>query len=156
MSTTSPLARPYLVCQFTERFHQGPVRRISHICQFHWPHYIIPNVNMDELYASSSVLNVLSRAKLHCKQWNVGLRIRLFQTLTCTWWWWECVYFMLLSLSYRVWVINHCYSIHVPGWQLKWLDLITAHGSVSNEPGSVTWQATKYLRTVSWRNHTEK
>ena len=48
------------------------------------------------------------------------------------------------------------YSIHVPGWLQKWLNLITAPGSVSNEPGSVTWQATKYLKTVSWRNHTEK
>ena len=47
------------------------------------------------------------------------------------------------------------YSIHVPGWLLKWLNLITAPGSVSNEPGSVTWLATKYLKTVSWRNHTE-
>ena len=52
--------------------------------------------------------------------------------------------------------INCYYSIHVPGWLLKWLNLITAHGSVSNEPGSVTWLATKYLKTVSWRNHTEK
>ena len=34
--------------------------------------------------------------------------------------------------------------------------LITAPGSVSNEPGSVTWLATKYFKTVSWRNHTEK
>ena len=40
-------------------------------------------------------------------------------------------------------------------WLQKWLNLITAHGSVSNEPGSVTWLATKYLKTVSWRNHTE-
>ena len=48
------------------------------------------------------------------------------------------------------------YSIHVPGWLLKWLNLITAHDSVSNEPGSVTWLATKYLKTASWRNHTEK
>ena len=48
-----------------------------------------------------------------------------------------------------------CYSIHVPGWLQKWLNLITAPGSVSNEPGSVTWLATKYLKTVSWRNHTE-
>ena len=47
------------------------------------------------------------------------------------------------------------YSIHVPGWLQKWLNLITAPGSVSNEPGSVTWLATKYLKTVSWRNHTE-
>ena len=37
-----------------------------------------------------------------------------------------------------------------------YLICITAHGSVSNEPGSVTWLATKYLKTVSWRNHTEK
>ena len=50
----------------------------------------------------------------------------------------------------------YCYSIHVPGWLQKLLNLITAHGSVSNEPGSVTWLATKYLKTVSWRNHTEK
>ena len=42
------------------------------------------------------------------------------------------------------------YSIHVPWWLLKWLNLITAHGSVSNEPGSVTWLAT------SWRNNTEE
>ena len=48
------------------------------------------------------------------------------------------------------------YSIHAPGWLLKWLNLITAPGSVSNEPDSVTWLATKYLKTVSWRNHTEK
>ena len=47
------------------------------------------------------------------------------------------------------------YSIHVPGWLLKWLNLITAPGSVSNEPGSVTWLATKYLKTVRWRNHTD-
>ena len=51
---------------------------------------------------------------------------------------------------------NQYYSIHVPGWLQKWLNLITAPGSVSNEPGSVTWLATKYLKTVSWRNHTEK
>ena len=38
------------------------------------------------------------------------------------------------------------YSIHVPGWLQKWLNLITAPGSVSNEPGSVTWLATKYLK----------
>ena len=50
----------------------------------------------------------------------------------------------------------YIYSIHVPGWLQKWLNLITAPGSVSNEPGSVTWLATKYLKTVSWRNHTEK
>ena len=55
------------------------------------------------------------------------------------------------KLSLLVW---H-YSIHIPGWLLKWLNLITAPGSVSNEPGSVTWLATKYLKTVSWRNHTE-
>ena len=48
------------------------------------------------------------------------------------------------------------YSIHLPRWLLKWLNLITAHGSVSNEPGSVTWPATTYLKAVSWRNHTEK
>ena len=48
------------------------------------------------------------------------------------------------------------YSIHVLGWLQKWLNLITAPGSVSNEPGSVTWLATKYLKTVSWRNHTVK
>ena len=46
------------------------------------------------------------------------------------------------------------YSIHVPGWLLKWLNLITT--PVNNEPGSVTWLATKYLKTVSWRNRTEK
>ena len=39
--------------------------------------------------------------------------------------------------------------------QLKWLNLITAPSSVSNKPGSVTWLATKYLKTVSWRNHTK-
>ena len=48
------------------------------------------------------------------------------------------------------------YSMHVPGCLLKWLNLITPHGSVGNEPGLVTWLVTKYLKTVSWRNHTEK
>ena len=52
--------------------------------------------------------------------------------------------------------LNKRYSIHVPGWLQKWLNLITAPGSVSNEPGSVTWLATKNLKTVSWRNHTKK
>ena len=55
---------------------------------------------------------------------------------------------------WRYFVTN--YSIHVPGWLQKWLNLITAPGSVSNEPSSVTWLATKYLKTVSWKNHTEK
>ena len=65
---------------------------------------------------------------------------------------WEYIvtHYLLDVISY--------YSIHVPGWLrlLKWLNLISADGSVSNEPGSVTWLATKYLKTVSWRNHTEK
>ena len=52
--------------------------------------------------------------------------------------------------------IGGYYSIHVPGWLQKWLNLITAPGSVSNEPGSVTWLATKYFKTVSWKNYTEK
>ena len=48
------------------------------------------------------------------------------------------------------------YSIHVAGWLLKWLKLITGHGSLNNKPGSVRWLATKYLKTISWRNHNEK
>ena len=63
-------------------------------------------------------------------------------------WYWIC---KELTVS-----LNEFYSIHVLGWLLKWLNLITAHGSVSNEPGSVTWLTTKYLKTVSWRNHIEK
>ena len=51
---------------------------------------------------------------------------------------------------------NIIHNIHVPGWLQKWLNLITAPGSVNNEPGSVTWLATKYLKTVSWRNHAEE
>ena len=58
----------------------------------------------------------------------------------------------IFAILTHVWI----YSIHEPGWLLKWLNLITAPGSVSNEPGSVTWLATNYLKTVSWRNHTEK
>ena len=58
-------------------------------------------------------------------------------------------------------IIHHCHVLqkvsHVrDSNKKKWLNLITAPGSVSNEPGSVTWLATKYLKTVSWRNHTEK
>ena len=60
------------------------------------------------------------------------------------------------STGTTIYIYIYIYSIHVPGWLLKWLNLITAPGSVSNEPGSVTWLATKYLKTVSWRNHTEK
>ena len=48
------------------------------------------------------------------------------------------------------------YSINVPGRLVKWLNLITEPGSVSNEPGSVKWLATEFFKTVSWRNHTEK
>ena len=50
------------------------------------------------------------------------------------------------------------YSICVPGWVLKCLNLITAPGSVSNQPGSVTWLATagiSKIHAVSWRNHIE-
>ena len=61
-----------------------------------------------------------------------------------------------LSIYMYVYIYIYIYSIHVPGWLQKWLKLITAPGSVSNEPGSVTWLATKYLKTVSWRNHAEK
>ena len=38
----------------------------------------------------------------------------------------------------------------------NWLNLITAPGPVSNQPGSITWLATKYFKTVSWRNYTKK
>ena len=34
--------------------------------------------------------------------------------------------------------------------------MFTAPCSVSNEPSSVKWPATRYLKTVSWRNHPEK
>ena len=61
----------------------------------------------------------------------------------------QCTWQYLLRLY-------QCYSIHVPGRLLKWLNWITTHGSVGNEPGSVVWLATKYLKTVSLRNHTEK
>ena len=63
----------------------------------------------------------------------------------------------LCPLHYYMSVFStYLYSIHLPRWLLKWLNLITAPGSVSNEPGSVSWLATKYLKTVSWRKHTEK
>ena len=64
-----------------------------------------------------------------------------------------CMYSICMGL-FRFYI--YIYTIHVPGWLQKWLNLITAPGSVSNEPGSVTWLATKYLKTVSWRNHTDK
>ena len=74
--------------------------------------------------------------------------------------WLDIIVFTLFIYRYYNEAQHECivisYSIHVPGWLLKWLNLITAPGSVSNEPGSVTWLATKYLKTVSWRNHTEK
>ena len=41
-----------------------------------------------------------------------------------------------------IYIYNSFYSIRVPGWVLKCLNLITAPGSVSNQPGSVTWLAT--------------
>ena len=67
-------------------------------------------------------------------------------------------FFVKTLIRFSIWSVNFVwiYSIHVPGWLQKWLNLITAPGSVSNQPGSVTWLATKYLKTVSWRNHTEK
>ena len=56
--------------------------------------------------------------------------------------------YQLLSTSIPAWVSN--YSIHVPEWLLKWLNLITAPAPVSNEPGSVTWPATKDLKKNPW------
>ena len=66
---------------------------------------------------------------------------------------WDWVRHICVS---KLTIIVSDYSIHVPRWLQKWLNLITAPGSVSNDPCSVTWLATKYLKTVSWRNHTEK
>ena len=60
------------------------------------------------------------------------------------------------ELNKMIYIIN--YSIRVPGWVLKCLNLITATGSVSNQPGSVTWLATagiSKIHAVSWRNHIE-
>ena len=73
-----------------------------------------------------------------------GCSLKMFQLQGSLWRYWWCVN------------LAHHYSIHVPGWLQKLLNLITASGSVSSEPGSVTWLATKYLKTVTWRNHTEK
>ena len=59
----------------------------------------------------------------------------------------------LVALAYI-----YIYSIRVPGWVLKCLNLITAPGSVSNQPGSVTWLATagiSKIHAVSWKNHIE-
>ena len=96
------------------------------------------NVSYMYMYMAILEMCVLFMSGNSCSQ------LMLF--VYCTRWW------INFTLSYLILV----YSIHVPGWLLKWLNLITAPGSVSNEPGSVTWLATKYLKTVSWRNHTEK
>ena len=87
------------------------------------------------------------------------------------WHWHMDVPFICMEMSYQSSRNHQCeccdmvmkmiaidghYPIHVPGWRLKWLNLVTAPGSVSNEPGLVTWLSTKYLKAVSWRNHTEK
>ena len=69
--------------------------------------------------------------------------------------WVQNVIYDLLPPWITIWNVGY-YSIHVLGWLLKWLNFITAHSSVDNKPGSVTWLATKYLKTVSRRNHTEK
>ena len=66
----------------------------------------------------------------------------------------------MLSYAQMVCIPNYLgppfyyYTIHVPRWLLKWLNLIRAPGSVSNEPGWVTWLATKYLKNPC--SHLEK
>ena len=54
------------------------------------------------------------------------------------------VQFLPENICRNIQSINYIsyYSIRVPGWVLKCLNLITAPGSVSNQPGSVTWLAT--------------
>ena len=79
----------------------------------------------------------------------INLAFWVSSVYSFTWLW-------LYANNKQMGCLDKYYSIHVPGWLQKWLNLITAPGSVSNEPGSVTWLATKYLKTVSWRNHTEK
>ena len=62
------------------------------------------------------------------------------------------------SEAFTICIYIYVYSIRVPGWVLKCLNLITAPGSVSNQPGSVTWLATagiSKIHAVSWRNHIE-
>ena len=86
-----------------------------------------------------------SRGASKAKTISMSRRHHIYRLLTLR----QCV-----DWNYRQ-IPKISYSIHVPGWLLKWLNLITAPGSVSNEPGSVTWLATKYWKTVSWRNHTE-
>ena len=49
------------------------------------------------------------------------------------------------SISINMLFLDLIYSIHVPGWLQKLLNLIAAPGSVSNEPSSVTWLATMYF-----------
>ena len=96
--------------------------------------------------------------KLDSSSWffipdNIEIRWMTSKTIVCTS---ARLHQALCNISNSSLNLNWSYSIHVPGWLQKWLNLITAPGSVSNEPGSVTWLATKYLKTVSWRNHTEK
>ena len=64
----------------------------------------------------------------------------------------------IMAGSHQLQSLKLTYSICVPGWVLKCLNLITAPGSVSNQPGSVTWLATagiSKIHAVSWRNHIE-
>ena len=96
--------------------------------------------------------------KLDSSSWffipdNIEIRWMTSKTIVCTS---ARLHQALCNISNSSLNLNWSYSIHVPGWLQKWLNLITAPGSVSNEPGSVTWLATKYLKNVSWRNHTEK
>ena len=85
-----------------------------------------------------------SLAFVLCWKWNYYYYLSTHVCVTRPQW----------AITTSPYITSH--SIHVPGWLQKWLNLITAPGSVSNEPGSVTWLATKYLKTVSWRNHNEK
>ena len=68
----------------------------------------------------------------------------------------ECYTFDIMGAN--CWNFVWYYSIRVPGWVLKCLNLITAPGSVSNQPSSVTWLATagiSKIHAVSWKNHIE-
>ena len=117
---------------------------MNNICTI--KHIVQMNVDASVNYLLNDLVN--SYLKNYCT-WLSIMSLRMYNKDWILWF-----YFFVNIRD----VIVLSYSIRVPGWVLKCLNLITAPGSVGNQPGSVTWLATagiSKIHAVSWRNHIE-
>ena len=124
---------------------------------------ILHTLNLDDLTTDTCVIKALAQNRTsnefpYVQSHKMPLKIKIYYLNINSR---KCLK-SLISATLSACVLSvscvYVYSIRVPGWVLKCLNLITAPGSVSNQPGSVTWLATagiSKIHAVSWRNHIE-